>query len=139
MMQAFVNLEQLQHNSLPIVFNIFNRKTRAAFRALHNFLKLKDGTTILIELISQWFKIMNKKDKNAFIQLIVCFYLVLLIGFENCKWRREKVETKNWQSLLQLNFFSNWDSLHARLNSHYEAWSYKKKKHKKITAKRKSV
>ena len=22
-----------------------------------------------------------------------------------------------------------WDSLHARLYSHYEAWSYKKKKH----------
>ena len=34
-------------------------------------------------------------------------------------------------------FFKNWDSLHARLNSHYEAWSYKKKKHKKITACRK--
>ena len=31
-------------------------------------------------------------------------------------------------------FFSNWDSLHARLNSHYKAWVYKKKKHKKITA-----
>ena len=29
------------------------------------------------------------------------------------------------------NFLLNWDSLHARLNSHYEAWSYKKKKHKK--------
>ena len=28
-------------------------------------------------------------------------------------------------------FFFNWDSLHARLNSHYEAWSYKKKKHTK--------
>ena len=25
-------------------------------------------------------------------------------------------------------FFKNWDSLHARLNSHYEAWSYKEKK-----------
>ena len=31
------------------------------------------------------------------------------------------------------------DSLHARLNSYYEAWSYKKKKHKKIKAYRKSV
>ena len=28
-------------------------------------------------------------------------------------------------------FFFNWDSLHARLNSHYEAWSYMKKKKKK--------
>ena len=26
------------------------------------------------------------------------------------------------------------ESLHARLKSHYEAWNYKKKKHKKITA-----
>ena len=29
--------------------------------------------------------------------------------------------------------FLNWDSLNARLNSHYETRSYKKKKHKKIT------
>ena len=27
--------------------------------------------------------------------------------------------------------FFNWDSLHTRLNSHYKAWSYKKKKDKK--------
>ena len=36
-------------------------------------------------------------------------------------------------------FFFNWDSLHARLNSHYKAWRYKKKKHKKIKAYRKSL
>ena len=41
--------------------------------------------------------------------------------------------------LLRYLFFLNWDSLHARLNSHYEAWCYKKKNHKKITAYRKSV
>ena len=34
-------------------------------------------------------------------------------------------------------FFFNWDSLHARLNSHYKAWSYKKKKRKNIKAYRK--
>ena len=28
-------------------------------------------------------------------------------------------------------FFFNWDSPHIRLNSHYEAWSYEKKKQKK--------
>ena len=37
------------------------------------------------------------------------------------------------------SFFFNWYSLHARLNSHYEAWSYKKKKHKKVKAYRKSI
>ena len=31
-------------------------------------------------------------------------------------------------------FFFNWDSLHARLNSHYKVWSCKKKEHKKIKA-----
>ena len=36
-------------------------------------------------------------------------------------------------------FFFNSDSLHARLNNHCEEWSYKKKKHKKIKAYRKSV
>ena len=33
----------------------------------------------------------------------------------------------HWRS----DFFFNWYSLHVRLNSHYEVWSYKKKKHKK--------
>ena len=33
----------------------------------------------------------------------------------------------------------NWDSLHTRLNSHYKAWSYKKKEHKKIKAYRKPL
>ena len=41
--------------------------------------------------------------------------------------------------LLLLLFFFNWDSPHARLNSHYEAWSYKKRSTKKITGYRKSV
>ena len=32
---------------------------------------------------------------------------------------------------IHFDFFFNWDSLHASLNSYYEVWSYKKKKHKK--------
>ena len=36
-------------------------------------------------------------------------------------------------------FYFYWDPLHARLNSHYKAWSYKKKKLKKIKVYRKSV
>ena len=35
--------------------------------------------------------------------------------------------------------FFDWDSLHARLNNHYKAWSYKKKNYKKIKAYRKSL
>ena len=29
-------------------------------------------------------------------------------------------------------FFFNWDSLHARLNSLYEAWSYKERRTKRL-------
>ena len=29
-------------------------------------------------------------------------------------------------------FFFNWDSFHARLNSHFEAWSYKKRSTKRL-------
>ena len=36
-------------------------------------------------------------------------------------------------------FFFNCDSLHARLNRHYEAWSFKKRSRKKIAGYRKSV
>ena len=41
--------------------------------------------------------------------------------------------------LYHYDFFYYWDSIHARLNNHYEAWSYKKKEHKKIKAYQKSV
>ena len=44
----------------------------------------------------------------------------------------ENPRKKNWWlSFGPADFFFNWDSLHARLNSQYEAWSYEKKKHKK--------
>ena len=33
----------------------------------------------------------------------------------------------------------NQDSLHAKPNSHYKAWSYKKKEHRKIKAYRESL
>ena len=46
---------------------------------------------------------------------------------------------QKWGKWAKKFFFSNWDSCHAQLNSHKEAWSYKKKKHKKIKAYRKSV
>ena len=40
---------------------------------------------------------------------------------------------------MKVFFFFNWDSLNARLKSHYEAWTYKKRSTKKITGYRKSV
>ena len=38
-----------------------------------------------------------------------------------------------WFHFVGLKFiFFNWNSLHSRLNSRYKAWSYKKKKHKRL-------
>ena len=48
---------------------------------------------------------------------------------------KKNIEIKSIKNCI----FFNWDSLHAKLNSHYEAWSYKKKKNKKINIYRKSV
>ena len=44
-------------------------------------------------------------------------------------------------SMLQYKsiFFFNWESFHARLNSPYEAWSYKKKKQRKSIYKEPTV
>ena len=41
------------------------------------------------------------------------------------------------EALFFFNF--NWDSPHARLNSHFKAWNYKKRSTKRITGYRKSV
>ena len=67
----------------------------------------------------------NKKNTNEWILLIYSFEKSNLSYMEgNCP---------------QICRFSyNWDSLHARLNSHYEAWSYKKTKCKKVKAYKKS-
>ena len=59
--------------------------------------------------------------------------------FHASVFQLEHLRGGNLLSLLLYLFFFNWDSLHARLNSYYKAWSYKKKKHKRIKAHRKSV
>ena len=58
---------------------------------------------------------------------------IIVVGLDN--------EIPKYKMLLaQIFFCFNWDSLHARLNSHYEARSYKKRSKKiKITGYRKSI
>ena len=58
-----------------------------------------------------------------------------------CVYHMPKLDSNaSDMQLLQLTFFFfNWDSPHARLNSHYEAWSYKKRSTKKIIGYRKTV
>ena len=56
-------------------------------------------------------------------------------GLTKLVWQKAAI----WIFINRQDFFFNWDSHYARLNSHYEAWTYKKKKHKKIKAYRKSI
>ena len=48
-------------------------------------------------------------------------------------WRRRN------RTLEEIIVFFIWDSLHGKLNGHFKAWSYKKKKYKKIKACRRSI
>ena len=52
------------------------------------------------------------------------------------KMRLKMKNGSHGQNINRINgrHFFYWDSLHARLDSHYKAWSYKKKKYKKIKA-----
>ena len=95
-----------------------------------------------------------KKTKISYPQIVdvrvLCFLLSkikpdlliqLILSFQNQQsLGNGMIQSLGFLYFIFLTFFLfNWDSLHARLNSHYETWSYKKKKHKKITAYRKSV
>ena len=57
------------------------------------------------------------------------------------KMRLKMKNGSHGQNINRINgrHFFFWDSLHARLDSHYKAWSYKKKKYKKIKAYKKSI
>ena len=56
-------------------------------------------------------------------------------------WSEDVFEIKKVKNtvLWTFVFFDNWYRLHARLMSNYKAWSYKKKKHKKIKTYTKSA
>ena len=51
---------------------------------------------------------------------------------KRCKIIEGMVMQKNWYLMTYIVLFLNCDSFHARVNNHYKAWSYKKRKHKMI-------
>ena len=97
--------------------------------------------------------------KALFVLKIFKYFVIFSLPFHNFqiqkhKWKWKKltdilicsqkyvqilsdITTKS--SVLIKGFFWGGDSTHARLKSHYEAWSYKKKSTKKTTGYRKSV
>ena len=58
----------LQRQSVPLVTQVFNDKTIAAFKALKNKVPHNEGTVIFIQMIVDWFKMCNVKDKYAAIR-----------------------------------------------------------------------
>ena len=56
-------------------------------------------------------------------------------------WISTFTQRKSVFSIILKVFFQflNWNSLQARLESHYEAWSYKKKKNKKVKSKQEKM
>ena len=59
------------------------------------------------------------------INSLKCYWIFLL-------YAQVVVYKNNKTKVLITWFYLIYDLLYARLNSHYEVWSYKKKKHKKI-------
>lgn len=59
----------LQRQSVQLVFQVFNEKTVAALKTFQKELNINDGTIVFISLISQWFTMMNVKDKYACVRL----------------------------------------------------------------------
>ena len=57
-----------------------------------------------------------------------------------CNWLKEKLNVFFFKvrNICVAEVTFTCDLLHARLNSHYEAWGFKKKKYKKIKVYRKS-
>ena len=78
---------------------------------------------------------MNEKSLNAKCRIegLISFQSVLAHDLEY--WDPFSLQV----ALVKHILFFNWDSLHASLNCHWKAWIYKKKKHKKIKAYRKSL
>ena len=75
-----------------------------------------------------------------FLNVPYSYFQKIKHGFSH-NWLQPVAKLKRTLASVQrtLALFFNWDSLHARLNSHQEAWSYKKRSTKKITRYRKSV
>ena len=62
--------------------------------------------------------------------IILTYNLIIL--YKPISQVRTQICWAIFMSLTLFFFFFNWDSLHARLNSHYEAWSYKKETQKRL-------
>ena len=59
----------LQRQGVPLVCKVFDYKTIAAFEAVKDKLDFQSGTVKLVTLITNWFQMMNVKDRYSEIKL----------------------------------------------------------------------
>ena len=55
----------LQRQSVPLVCQVFNEKTVAAMVSLQEKLLINDGTIEFIRMVTNWFHMMNVKDRYS--------------------------------------------------------------------------
>ena len=98
----------LQRQSVPLVCQVFHEKTIAALKALKNTINPQEGTIRFITLVTNWFKMMNVKDKFGAINLRDPFRAPWTLNCENfnkllamcdvigsCRWEGGKMRQKN--------------------------------------------
>ena len=121
----------LQRQSVPFVCQIFHDKTAAALSTVKDKLGLSEGTIIFVQLITDWFHMMNVKDRYSGINMRVecrqpwtknCITFKKLAEtcdvISSCAWSGGRGRRKSSQNQLQ----RHWCSLHEptlRLQSGY--------------------
>ena len=69
----------------------------------------------------QFFCELKAKGLSILKKFVWGFHFLFYLGFTKVYFYFDKV-SKNCESVKKRNSFFNWDSLHARLNSHFKAW-----------------
>ena len=59
----------LQRQSVPLVCQVFNDKTVAALSRLKSKLKISEGTIKFVRIVTNWFNMLNVKDRFSAIRL----------------------------------------------------------------------
>ena len=120
--------------------NLFSQLT-----FVYKFLQAAFSLCTIYVLLVERFNFLINFD--TIFKIVTCLHNVYCFFYDNKSTLPSKFHTVLMETIKQTIFdiittvqcFFYWKSLHARLNSHYKAYGYKKKKHKTIKAYRKSL
>ena len=95
----------LQRQSVALVSKVFNYETCAALRSLRNQLRFEEGTLIFVEMITEWFKMMNVKDNFAAIRCR---------DDSRLSWSRDCVSFQKLMKVCDMVGSCRWDGIGTR-------------------------